>query len=436
MELIAACGRSLGKRAALYGTAYAADDLAAILEALGIRRIDLYGDSYGTYFEQVFAVRHPGYPAFHRARRRLSAERHRLCLVPQLCAGHAREIRHRLPALRALRAAARHLDRPHAAGSCRNCARIPFRRAPPTATARSGNSPRMRSQLAIVMFGSAPAFAIGARIRRGGESVLGRRPRAAAAAHGGDRQRRGFARPHRRRDEVERRPGRRRDVPGSAADLRYAPGRPLRRSADRDRAIARRKRDAARTPMRRSPSMNTAACPWTTASSINAWSGRSPRPRIRPRTWSARDSPYPDIPALIISGELDNITTPADGAAVARAFKHGTQIRIANSFHVNALPRARSACGAQIVRRFIETLSVGRYALRGEVPPLRLVPQFALHASDARTGHGGRRQSRRQRAVALGAGRRADGRRRAGAPRRQFHRHGGGAARRQFPHRE
>src|ERR1700736_2719201 len=59
VDLIAACGTSLGVGAPLYSTAYAADDLAAILDALNIRRIDLYGDSYGTYFEQVFAVRHP-----------------------------------------------------------------------------------------------------------------------------------------------------------------------------------------------------------------------------------------------------------------------------------------------------------------------------------------------------------------------------------------
>src|ERR1700681_1721502 len=52
VDLIAACGTSLGVGAPLYSTAYAADDLAAILDALNIRRIDLYGDSYGTYFEQ------------------------------------------------------------------------------------------------------------------------------------------------------------------------------------------------------------------------------------------------------------------------------------------------------------------------------------------------------------------------------------------------
>jgi pimeloyl-ACP methyl ester carboxylesterase len=60
VETVAACGASLGVRSVLYSTAYAADDLAAILEALQAPPIDLYGDSYGTYFAQVFAVRHPG----------------------------------------------------------------------------------------------------------------------------------------------------------------------------------------------------------------------------------------------------------------------------------------------------------------------------------------------------------------------------------------
>ena len=59
MDLVGRCGDSLGERAALYSTAYAADDLAAVLEMLDVGPIDLYGDSYGTYFEQVFAVRHP-----------------------------------------------------------------------------------------------------------------------------------------------------------------------------------------------------------------------------------------------------------------------------------------------------------------------------------------------------------------------------------------
>jgi pimeloyl-ACP methyl ester carboxylesterase len=53
------CGRSLGQRSDLYSSRESADDLAAVLDALAITRIDFYGDSYGTFFGQVFAGRHP-----------------------------------------------------------------------------------------------------------------------------------------------------------------------------------------------------------------------------------------------------------------------------------------------------------------------------------------------------------------------------------------
>jgi pimeloyl-ACP methyl ester carboxylesterase len=43
----------------LFATAYAADDLAAIVRALRLGRIDLYGDSYGTFFSQEYMARHP-----------------------------------------------------------------------------------------------------------------------------------------------------------------------------------------------------------------------------------------------------------------------------------------------------------------------------------------------------------------------------------------
>jgi pimeloyl-ACP methyl ester carboxylesterase len=63
------CGRALNRRfrlrdgrrlhaSDLFATAYAARDLAAVLAALRLRRIDLYGDSYGTYFVQSFISRH------------------------------------------------------------------------------------------------------------------------------------------------------------------------------------------------------------------------------------------------------------------------------------------------------------------------------------------------------------------------------------------
>jgi hypothetical protein len=155
---------------------------------------------------------------------------------------------------------------------------------------------------------------------------------------------------------------------------------PTLRTAERDHAVAERLRTAPRTyapftidEYRRMPldySFIDQCVEWPVAPSSH------PASHV-----VGPDAHYPDIPALIISGEFDNLTTLADGAAVAGAFKHGTQIRIANSFHVNALPRARSACGAEIVRRFIETSRVGDTACAAHVPPLRLVAHFAAHAS-------------------------------------------------------
>jgi pimeloyl-ACP methyl ester carboxylesterase len=55
---IRACGAQLGDTAYLYDSGLAADDLAAVLDALNIPIVNLYGDSYGTWFSQTFAGRH------------------------------------------------------------------------------------------------------------------------------------------------------------------------------------------------------------------------------------------------------------------------------------------------------------------------------------------------------------------------------------------
>src|SRR3954469_10187000 len=52
------CGRSQGPRSDDYGSARSADDLAAVIRRLDVGQVDLYGDSYGTFFAQVFAGRH------------------------------------------------------------------------------------------------------------------------------------------------------------------------------------------------------------------------------------------------------------------------------------------------------------------------------------------------------------------------------------------
>jgi pimeloyl-ACP methyl ester carboxylesterase len=55
----AECGRSLGDRARYYTSAATADDIDAVRAHLRIPRLDLLGESYGTYLMTVYAQRHP-----------------------------------------------------------------------------------------------------------------------------------------------------------------------------------------------------------------------------------------------------------------------------------------------------------------------------------------------------------------------------------------
>ena len=54
------CGALLGSRSDAYGTGAAVDDMVDVLDALGLARVDVYGDSYGSFAAQALALRHPG----------------------------------------------------------------------------------------------------------------------------------------------------------------------------------------------------------------------------------------------------------------------------------------------------------------------------------------------------------------------------------------
>ena len=69
--VVASCAKALNHRwknpngtyvhaSDLFTSALAANDMAAIIDALGVKKIDLYGDSYGSFFAQTFASRYPG----------------------------------------------------------------------------------------------------------------------------------------------------------------------------------------------------------------------------------------------------------------------------------------------------------------------------------------------------------------------------------------
>jgi len=110
--------------------------------------------------------------------------------------------------------------------------------------------------------------------------------------------------------------------------------------------------------------------------------------------WPVHHAPYqpgrpiPDgaafttAPTLVINGELDMLTTAAEGAIVTSQYPGGRQVVVGNSFHVDAIDDV-DGCASEIVRRFVATLDAGDTSCAAKVNPVRLVPFFAVHAADA-----------------------------------------------------
>lgn len=379
VEDVGACGRFLGKRADLYSTAYAADDLAAIVDALGAGAIDLYGDSYGTYFSQVFAVRHPAklrslildgayplngpdyawYPTYAPAMR---DKFNIACRRDEACARLPGEsLDHIAPALALLR-------------------RAPFQAQALDADGQEKHFTANASLLATVMFASAPAF-----------SSVREVDAAARAFAAGDRLPllRLMAETLTYTDSRYPSPQPEKFSEGLAAAVTCQDEpqifnmslSPAQRLADRDRVIVERKRAA---PDIYAPftidEYRGLPIDYSFIDMCVLWPlspARHPAGQVVPAT-----AHYPDIPVLVISGELDNMTTLADGAAAAHRFSHAHQLIVVNSFHVNALPAARSSCAAEIGRRFIATLDLGDTHCASSIAPVRLVAQFARHMSE------------------------------------------------------
>ncbi len=110
--------------------------------------------------------------------------------------------------------------------------------------------------------------------------------------------------------------------------------------------------------------------------------------------WPVSDPPYPpgqpipphtpftQAPTLVINGEFDTLTPVGDGDDVAARFPNVTHVIVANSFHVDAI-YDMDDCAQAIVRRFIDTLNPGDTSCAPNVKEVRVVPKFVRHASDA-----------------------------------------------------
>ncbi len=77
----------------------------------------------------------------------------------------------------------------------------------------------------------------------------------------------------------------------------------------------------------------------------------------------------------MLSGELDSITTAAEGDLVARPFPNARHVVVANSFHVTAIGDSDD-CAVGIVRAFIRSPPPGSAPAARRVEPVRALGRF------------------------------------------------------------
>ena len=307
------CAAQLGDHSDLYGSTLSADDQSAVIRALQLGKVDLYGDSYGTFFTQVFAGRHPGQvrassstaltrqPARRsgiRPRRRRCARSfdHRVRTVAGLCvgrparrwaccAGCCDQVRHTPYRGHRLR------RRRHATSCCRQrrgagCGGL-------RGDLRPGVLPRVHRRAALC-----PAW----------------RPRAAASAGGRERR---LLVECRGRCGPTARASTRRSRARTTRSFTTWPTR--RRSAARSTHASVAGRSVrTRTSTRRSRSRST--CTRSGRRPTGAWTGPHRRRQHPAEPPAPPSGHYPSVPTLVLSGELDSITTPAEGALVTAEF--------------------------------------------------------------------------------------------------------------------
>nr|WP_042197691.1 alpha/beta fold hydrolase [Kibdelosporangium sp. MJ126-NF4]CEL23117.1 putative proteinase [Kibdelosporangium sp. MJ126-NF4]CTQ90254.1 putative proteinase [Kibdelosporangium sp. MJ126-NF4] len=83
-------------------------------------------------------------------------------------------------------------------------------------------------------------------------------------------------------------------------------------------------------------------------------------------------TPMPDVPVLVLSGDLDAITPDANGQRVAARFPRSTFISVPNTGHVPDLEP--SGCVVGIVSQFVRTGGTGDTACVPRVPPVAVAP--------------------------------------------------------------
>ena len=360
------CAAQLGSRVDRYTTRASVDDLADVLDALGIGAVDLYGDSYGSYFGQAFAVNHPDrlrslvldgtypLPGTDPALGDLAEATWRalriVCERRPTCAARGEDP---LAALQrtADRIRARPVRGTGTDGEGRRIrVRLDIRALATLVQSGYGNLPMYRDLMAALR-----AFEDGDRaplLRLVAETTLA--PEASPV--------RSFSDPLYLAVTCH-------DYPQM-----WDPAAPL--ATRRDQLAAAR---AALPAAQFAPFTGTewTSLPYEGATACLRWPGPlRPEPPVDPQ------APYPAVPTLVVNGDLDNITTTDQAQVVASRFPRSTYVETRNTIHVSALGD-RDGCAAPIVRRFIRALSAGDTSCAGRIAEVRTVDRFPRRSAGA-----------------------------------------------------
>ena len=363
---IGACGRQLGPRAGLYGTAAAADDIEAVRAALGLERLDLWGSSYGTYLMTVYAARHPAH-------------------VQSLVLHGAYPIDFDPWALDRLAAARRSIGLVCArTGDCRGdvvlrdlaelAARLRVHPVTFTVPADGGRMTVRLDEAALA------GIAYGA----GNVAGFGRLPAATASALAGDLA------PMRRLVELTLQPIDESFAQGFAQQCHEYP-RVF--SYGDSRAERRAAYLSARAAIGSRALAPFSAAAWT-ATQLEAVGSCLEWPNDRA---AARPFPtgtaLPDVPVLVVTGDLDTNTPAPSGRVAARQFPNARFVEIPNVGHT---PET-SPCGVALALRFVATHAVNVRACAGTGTPPPVAPRAPLAAAGLALPAGGGTAAQRRR---------------------------------------
>ena len=135
--------------------------------------------------------------------------------------------------------------------------------------------------------------------------------------------------------------------------------------------------------------------------SVGVWTGLDNEGALAcvnwPRSPSPTDPPipagatYPNVPTLILNGDLDNITPLEDAQQVASNFPDSKLVVIQNVNHVQALGDQYD-CASRIYTRFVKSLHTGNTSCASHTAPVRVVKRFPLGALPGRPGDGRHRR--------------------------------------------